>query len=103
MKHPCPQCGKQFDDDELLGMHSSAQHGRERETKQRGKGGGRKPSAHAIPNSSAWVKTAPSSSTLMNHYRPTEKPKFESEPPEDPKNLRGIASAWGRGSLFLKK
>ncbi len=79
MKLPCPHCPKTFDDAEWLKLHISAQHGRERETKQRGKGGGRK-AANATSLSSAWVKTAPSSSTLMNHYRPAEKPKFEFEP-----------------------
>ncbi len=80
MKLTC-DCGKTFDDAEWLALHQSAQHGRERETKQRGKGGGRK-AKHFTPNSSAWVKTAPSSSTLMAHYRPKGKPKFEAEPVE---------------------
>ncbi len=82
MKYPCPQCKAVFDDAEWKLLHLTAQHGRERETKQRGKGGGRKPSSHAVHNNGKWTNSAPSASTLMNHYRPKEKPKFESEPVE---------------------
>ncbi len=87
MKHPCPNCAKQFDDAEWLKLHVSAQHGRERETKQRGKGGGRK-SSHAVHNNTNWTKTAPSSVSLMDHFRPAEKPKFESEPVNMKPSLR---------------
>ncbi len=78
MKLTCLHCPKQFDDAEWLKLHIQQQHGRQRETKQRGKGGGRK-ARHAVHNNLQWTSSAPSSATLMNHYRPAEKPKFESE------------------------
>ncbi len=97
MKYTCPQCGKVFDDPEWRTLHQSAQHGRERETKQRGKGGGRK-ARHAVHNNTNWTNSPPSSVSLMNHYRPAEKPLFEFEPvnigpPPEPRNWFTLENA----------